>query len=32
MEAIAAELGTFVDQRLDDDLTIAIVARRPTDG
>ena len=24
--------GTFRDQRLDDDLTIAIVARRPTDG
>jgi CHASE3 domain sensor protein len=32
MEAIAAELGAFRAQRLDDDLTIAIVARRPVDG
>ncbi len=32
MEAIAAQLGAFRDRRLDDDLTIAIVARRPTDG
>lgn len=32
MEAIAADLGAFRGHRLDDDLTIAIVARRPTDG
>jgi serine phosphatase RsbU (regulator of sigma subunit)/CHASE3 domain sensor protein len=32
METIAAELGAFRDHRLDDDLTVAIVARVPTDG